>query len=217
MSGKVRRVDWSPSEWLAGTRGVLTMREVGVYDCVLNLIYDRGGKAPNDAAFIAGHFKPEGEGHRAQAWLTRHTRAALDRLIELEKLHASADDLWLTNGRADTELGKAHGRIISATHAGIASGQARRDGRVRQPSIRRRSAADGPPMERPKVSAANDLARTAVRNHQPPTINHDHKNHTDAARDPARDRGAPGRAPSKPDPRLEALAAKARAKLMKGE
>jgi hypothetical protein len=128
VTRKVRRVDWSPAEWLAGTRGLLTMPELAVYDVVLNLIYDRGGEAPNDAVYIGGHFKAGGTSKHSQTYsaLTIATRTALDRLIGLGKLHVSSDGERLTNGRADVELGRATRRIESASRAGTASGRARR-------------------------------------------------------------------------------------------
>jgi uncharacterized protein YdaU (DUF1376 family) len=44
---KVRRVDFSPDEWIAGTRE-LTMEERGAYWDVCALIYSRGGPIPDD-------------------------------------------------------------------------------------------------------------------------------------------------------------------------
>lgn len=230
MTRKVRRIDWSPSEWLAGTRGVLTMRELAVYDVVLNQIYDRGNACPNDADFINGHFKPESASHRrSRAWLIRSTRAALDRLIEIGKLRLSNDGQWLTNGRADVELGKAGERIVGATRAGIASGASRRAKAALTPRWSRAESA----LTKPKSFPANGLARTSVRNHQPPSDHTLSENHTGAARDPAPEpQAAPGRAPiasnegakintptkpkSESQQRLEAAAAAARAKFMKG-
>jgi hypothetical protein len=213
---KVRRIDWSPDEWLAGTRGVLTQRETAVYDCVLNMIYSRGGEAPNDAKYIAGHFKPDSErdSRQARASLTAHTQQALDRLITLDKLRPTPDGRWLTNGRADTELGKANERIVGAAKAGFASGRARRANR--QPTGTQLAPNRHP--RRSKASDNNDLDRTSVRitNHH-----YDHesvsKNSTEAAREPAPDQTAPARAPAKRDPTLDTLAARARARFMKGE
>ena len=131
MADKVRRVDWSPDEWLSGTRGLLTMRELAVYDFVLNTIYSRGRDCPDDAAFVLGHFKPEYlANHRmTHARELAIVRAAIDQLVAVGKLHrqTTADgQRWLVNGRADHELAKARGRIVSASRAGIASGKARR-------------------------------------------------------------------------------------------
>jgi uncharacterized protein YdaU (DUF1376 family) len=163
--GKIRRVDWSPSEWLAGTRGVLTTTELAVYDLVLNIIYDRGDAAPNDPAYLAGHFKLG----RHETWrgITRSVRASLDRLIEVGKLRLSNDEQWLSNGRADLELGKANDRIDGASRAGVASGVARRTPRHRA-DIGRTSGEHRADIKR-EASHVNGLARTSVRiiNHQP--------------------------------------------------
>lgn len=181
---KVRYVNWTPSDWLAGTRGLLTQRQLAVYDTVLNLIYDRGGPAPNDAAYIAGHFRADE--HETARGLAISTRASLDRLIELGKLHVSQDGQWLTNGRAYEELGKANGRIDSAANAGIASGESRR----RQARADRRLTARSPPVEgkiaarsNGKYSHSNGLARTVVRNQEPQTKN---STHGEISSDPAR-------------------------------
>jgi len=171
VSDKVRRVDWSPSEWLSGTRGLLNPFEVGIYDFVLNTIYDRGGDCPDDAKFIAGHFRHDRDHGRSFAGMTRQTRHAVDRLIKLGKLRVqrtSDGQRWLVNGRADAELNKARGRIVSAARAGIASGAARRAARKQRTSSAQ--AAHKQPELPLKSSDDNDLDRTAVRNHQPSTI-----------------------------------------------
>jgi len=193
---KVRRIDWSPDEWLAGTRGLLTQREAAVYMAVLMVIYSRAAPCPNDPGFIAGQFKPGH--HESAAALARATRAALDRLIELDKLHLSADQQWLTNGRADAELNKARERIGGAVRAGYASGRARRAKRHDLAPTSRGPRAD----PQPKSSSANGLARTAVRNHQPP---YDHESEreisTVAAREPSPEpQAAQARALTGPDP-----------------
>jgi hypothetical protein len=166
---KVRRIDWSPDEWIAGTFGVLTVAEAAVYMAALMVIYSRGGHCPNDAAFIAGHFKPgTGRADRRQARLTMLVRDALDRLIELGKLNPTPDRQWLTNGRANAELSKAGERIVGAARAGIASGAARR--------AQARSGTTVAPQRHHSGTTAqgellpnNDLGRTTVRNHQPPS------------------------------------------------
>jgi uncharacterized protein YdaU (DUF1376 family) len=212
---KVRRIDWSPDEWIAGTFGLLTPREYAVYMAVLMVIYSRGGECPNDAAYIDRHFKstlPLNATRQQRAAATMRVRQAINRLIELGKLRPS-DGGGLTNGRANHELAKAQDRIKSSIKAGLISG--------RQRANREPTASQPRANSYPTVSPARknkDLAPTRVRNHQPSTIKSSlSESLTDAARDPAPDQTAPGRAPAKPDPRLEALAAKARAKFLKGE
>jgi uncharacterized protein YdaU (DUF1376 family) len=238
---KVRRIDWSPDEWIAGTFGLLTQPEYAVYMVVLMVIYSRGGECPNDAAYVDRHFKsdlPMNATRQQRAAATMRVRRAIDRLIELGKLRP-ADSGGLTNGRANHELTKAQDRIKSAVKAGTASGQQRAN---RDPTHRQnptgvglvggRQRANRDPTHTqlqansyPTVSPARknkDLAPTRVRNHQPSTIISSlSENITDAAREPAPSQSAPARAPAKPelklDPRLEVAALAARQKLLKGE
>jgi hypothetical protein len=124
-------------------------------------------------------FRSKGEHRQSGTGNVRRTLEALRILITLGKLRVQTDyrGRWLVNGRADIELGKARGRIVGAARAGIASGEARRN---------RRSSAAHPTDNRtsspPKSSDDNDLDRTAVRNHQPPTIKTVSNNSTDAPR-----------------------------------
>jgi hypothetical protein len=219
MADKVRRVDWSPDEWLSGTRGQLTITELAVYDVVLNTIYSRGGRAPNDAEFMFGHFKPM---YRRNHHLTRKgeiamIREALDQLLALGKLRLTADGQWLTNGRADVELGRAGERIVGAVRAGIASGVARRARRSGQTSpLPPHSLPTSSPGNASRSSNSNDLTRTSVRNHQP-SYDHDvSTTETEAARATVRvsDALPAARPTTKLDPRLEAAAKAARAKLL---
>ena len=121
MSKVQPRIDWSPSEWLSGTRG-LGMDETAVYITVINIIYDRADACPNDADFIAGQMVRSGKRNRnSHAGTTARTVAALGRLIDLGKLHLTPDGQGLTNGRAERELNKARERMRGAVRAGIAS------------------------------------------------------------------------------------------------
>jgi hypothetical protein len=233
MAGKVRHFDFHFSEWLAGTRG-LGFGTTAVYITVIAIAGDRGGLCPNDASYIAGQIVEPGTERQALSGATRLTRHALARLVELGKLHISADGQWLTNGRADIELNKARERINGATRAGIASGQARR--------ARARTATSQPHHSHiaatPVSKKTNGLARTSVRNLQPYESSLS-ESLTDAAREPSPEPQAsqarahtgpevplpptpfegeakpPTPAPKTAD-RLAALAAQARAKLLKG-
>lgn len=49
---KVRRVDFSPDEWLAGTLG-MSPEEIGVYITICALIYSRGGDVPDDETYLS--------------------------------------------------------------------------------------------------------------------------------------------------------------------
>lgn len=210
---KVRRIDWSPDEYIGGTFGRLTTEEHGMYCVVLNMIYSTGG--PIDADWL----------RLAHACCSRpHAMQRLvGALIRKGKLRFIADGR-ITNGRADRELGLAADRIEDARRAGRASGAARRavgNNRVgAHPPIIRRSPPDETDDPRKRSRPNNRIAERPFVS-SPPTIK-DHEslpaNHTDAAREPSPEpKAAQARAPAKPDPNLEALAAKARRKFMKGE
>lgn len=238
---KVRNIDFNPTDWLEGTRGI-GIDETATYWTVCALIYARDGRCPNDVDFIVGQLVSTGRRNRQSvAGATKRVRAALARLIDLDKLHVSPDGQWLTNGRADVELGRAQGRIIGAARAGIASGKARQTRALGSARSMHRQRTFNAPSSPSQSSKSNGLARTSVRNHQPPyDYESDTKNITDAARDPAPEpQAAPGRAHPGPEPtlpatpfegekrppsparktadRLAEMAAAARAKLLRGE
>lgn len=217
MTRKVRRIDWSPDEYIAGCFGRLTTEEHGLYGVVLNLIYSRGGPVDCDLSELARYCCS-----RPQAM-----RRILDKLLAKRKLRLTVDGK-LANGRADVELGKAAVRIEDARRAGRASGDARRR------SADHRRIIAGSPADQQAVSEKrsrdfNGVTRTPVRNYQPSTESSLSDSESGAARDPARDAGATGRAPGKPDPkpaapapspktaaRLAELAKASRDRLLKG-
>jgi hypothetical protein len=197
---KVRRIDWSPSEWLSGTRG-LGMDETAVYITVLNIIYDRAGACPNDAGFIAAQMVRSGQRNsQSQSGTTARTRHALGRLVDLGKLHVTPDGQGLTNGRAERELNKARERMRGAAQAGRASGRTRTPSA--HPAHSQRIASAHPAGS--ELSRINELSRTSVRIKQPSTIkDHDTDltNSTEAAREPSpKPQAAQARAPALPEP-----------------
>ena len=211
---KVRRIDWSPDEYIGGTFGRLTTEEHGLYNVVLNMIYSTGGPVDADWRRLA---------HACCSRPHAMQRIAAA-LIKKGKLRFTADGR-LSNGRADRELGLAAERIEDARRAGRASGAVRRAvGKSRvgaHPPIIRRSSPDESDDPRKRSSDFNRVTGTPVRNYQPSTIK-DHEsvstNHTEAAREPSpKPQAAQARAPAKSNPTLEALAAKARSRFMKGE
>lgn len=206
MSGKVRRVDWYPDEYIGGTFGRLKADEHGVYCVVLNMIYSTGG--PIDADWL----------RLAHACCSRpHAMQRLvDTLIRKGKLRFTPDGR-LANGRADRELGRAADRIEDARRGGVISGAVRRNRVGTHPPLIRRSSRNDADDPQKRSSDFNRVSRSAVRNHQPTTIHEsDREISSDPAREPSPDRTAQARTRGKPDPRLEALAAKARRKLMEG-
>lgn len=99
MADKIRRVDFSPDEWLGGTVP-LSLAERGLYITACALMYSAGGPIPVD------HLKAACRDHG-------HTfNAALKRLIDLGKLieHGSQ----LINKRVSNELQNALKRSANA-------------------------------------------------------------------------------------------------------
>lgn len=113
---KIRRVDFSPDEWLAGTRD-LTLEERGAYWDICALMYSRGGPVADEEAWMA----------RTLGCDVRRWRRIRARLIELGKLRESVFDgrNCLTNSRAQREIAKATDRIDTAHRAAEASARSR--------------------------------------------------------------------------------------------
>lgn len=111
---KIRRVDFSPDEWIAGTRE-LTLEERGAYWDVCALIYSRGGPIADDEAWIA----------KALLCHVRTWRTIRTRLIKVGKL-ASVDG-QLINLRTLREIERAEGRLKSSRKAADLSAKTRRE------------------------------------------------------------------------------------------
>lgn len=110
---KIRRVDFSPDEWLAGTRE-LTLEERGAYWDVCSLMYSRGGAIADDDAWVA----------KALSCNPRTWRAIKARLIKKGKLRIEADHI--INLRTVREIQKAENRVNSARIGSEKSANARR-------------------------------------------------------------------------------------------
>ncbi len=169
---KIRRVDFSPDEFLAGTTD-LTLEETGAYWKACSLIYSRGGPVLDDEAWLA----------RALGCHVRTWRKVRERLFELGKLRLVDLDgrQHITNGRAERELGHATKRIDQAREAAEESARKRRekaegqarDGRGEGEGQARDGRGEG---ENSDVSAnINELDQagaTPRSSSQPSTINH---------------------------------------------
>lgn len=101
-----------PEDALSGMMG-LSLEERGAYNSVLDLIYTRDGKLPDDDRFIAGWL-----GCDVRVW-----KRIRGRLIDLEKLYSVGG--FLRNRRADEEVLTALSRVGSARDAGKASARSR--------------------------------------------------------------------------------------------
>lgn len=92
---KIRRIDFSPDEWLAGTAG-LDNAERGLYITACALIYSHGGPIPIDE--LRRHSRDHGNAFNRQ----------LSRLVTTGKLQRNGSDL--ANKRCEDELEKARKR-----------------------------------------------------------------------------------------------------------
>src|SRR5215475_3541692 len=106
MATKIRRIDFSPGEYLQGVSG-LTFEQQGVYWAVCSSIYDLGEPIKNDAQWIA---------RRAAGCSARRVRARIDDLLAMGKLRLTTEGR-LTNGRTEVELSRAVQRIFEARKA----------------------------------------------------------------------------------------------------
>lgn len=105
---KIRRVDFSPDEWLAGT-AELDIAARGVYITACALIYSRGGPIAHNVlrSFCPGDL--------------RVYRRALETLLTLGKLTES--DGYLSQKRCISELEVAEKRVVSAAENGRKGGR----------------------------------------------------------------------------------------------
>lgn len=110
---KIRRVDFSPDEWIVGTRE-LTLEERGAYWDVCSLIYSRGGPIADDDAWIA----------KALACHMRTWRAIKGRLVAKGKLRIEGG--FITNSRSLQEIERAEKRVSGARTAAEKSAEERR-------------------------------------------------------------------------------------------
>lgn len=107
---RVRRVDFSPGDWIGGTLG-MTLEEEGLYIRLVTRIYNHGGPIPSDRAGLA-HLC----GVRPQVM-----RRVLDRLIAMGKFDETSGKL--TSNRCETELKLAANRIETAQINGAKGGR----------------------------------------------------------------------------------------------
>lgn len=99
---KVRRIDFSPDEFIAGVRDLRSLELVGAYWLICALIYSKGGPVDDDPAFMTRFLNVHG--HK---W-----RAIRDALLSTGKLLVTTHNgrRALTNERAEHELNAARHR-----------------------------------------------------------------------------------------------------------
>ena len=109
---KVRRIDYSADEMLAGVSGQMTPEEFGVYWMVCTLIYSSGDAIEADVASIAARFRKTNP---------RTVRAILGRLVDMRKIQRNDAELMVK--RCRTELEKASERTRKARQNGTNGGR----------------------------------------------------------------------------------------------
>ncbi len=139
---KIRRIDYSPDEMIAGIAGQLDPLDFGVYWMICTLIYSRGGPIQDDAHWIAGVFKKTNP---------RTVNAAITRLIDSGKLQRNGAELMVN--RCRTELERAVNRTSKWVENGLKGGR---------PSNKNNNITKPSGYEEKNLSS----------NHQPSTINH---------------------------------------------
>lgn len=144
MTSKVRRVDFSPDEYISGVGGRLTAEQQGVYWMICATIMSEGGPIPLDARRLAA------------MCLMRPTRAqaVVEALLEMGKLSVTEEGL-LSQKRAVSEVEKSTKRIQTASENGAKGG---------------RPAAKDQQNQRPAKATGSSAAKL-TNNYQPPTIN----------------------------------------------
>jgi hypothetical protein len=145
---KVRRIDLSPSEYLAGVGGKLTLAEFAVYWQICLQIYDKGKPIDDDHYWLSRQF--------AHGTDPRSVRAAIESLVRSGKVERLDPDsnVWrngceLMVNRCLTELQRSANRAQTAQDNGTKGGRPKH-------------------LEEPGGLESEKLTI----NHQPSTINH---------------------------------------------
>lgn len=107
---KIRKIDWSFDEWIAGTVG-MTLEEEGLYARIINRIYSRGGDFPSDPVEIA----------RLCGVRVQIVRRLMPKLAK--KFEETGGKL--RSNRCETELKLARNRLKSSINNGKKGGRPR--------------------------------------------------------------------------------------------
>jgi uncharacterized protein YdaU (DUF1376 family) len=145
---KIRRVNYSPDEFLAGVQS-LSVEEIGFYWVACSLIYSKGGPIDNDPRWLG----------RNAGCQPRRARRLIGQLLAKGKL--SVDNAGrLTNGRAQREIKAATNRQRIASKAQAIGQQIRNERAGNSPDSaknkhlgRRRAAPVGPANHESRVTS----------------------------------------------------------------
>lgn len=186
---KIRHVNLSPDEFIAGTFGQLTLEQFAVYWTVCLAIYSKGKPIDEDAERFAAAFKWDLDDHQYRQRRSTVQRA-VDALVAMGKLDRDEQGR-LTNGRALDELAAAEQRVEIRRTNGRLGG--RPSGKVagKSPESRGKVSGKSPLSRGAAINETNDLAKPD--GSEPLTTNHQPlKTHTQSHTDAARERGGDG-------------------------
>jgi len=181
---KIRRIDFSPDEWIAGTVG-LDNAERGLYITACALIYSHGGPIPVDQ--LRGACRDHGHAFKRQ----------LDRLLSTDKL--SLNDGQIDNKRCANELQKAVTRAAKDLQKDSQSANANGlepYARSRARAGRRNHQPISSDLSGLKAKEGSELARTRARegaggasHASPASINHQSEAAAEAEREAQKQEG----------------------------
>lgn len=152
---KVRRVDFSPDEYISGVAGVLNASEQGVYWMICSLIMSEGGPVERNEKRIATLC-----GIRAS-----DTRKIINRLVEIGKISEQSGGK-LAQKRAQSEVELASKRIQTAIENGSKGGRPSKKDQQNQQN----SKPDGLFSE--KLSPTTNYQLSTTNEQQPRTSEH---------------------------------------------
>lgn len=158
VAAKIRRIDFSPDEFLVGVAG-MKPEEIGAYWIACSLMYSRGGPIVDDEAWIA----------RACGCSRRTWRTLKERLVTAGKL--SVSDGLISNSRTVREIERAKNRLNASRTAAEQSANARR-------TAAENEALSNDYNEIPEAGAQFSIELSPTNNDQPPTIKLIGENHT---------------------------------------
>lgn len=108
-----------PSDFLRGQHGI-GPAQIGAYNVIVDVIYDRAGTCPNDPRWIGGFL----------GCSPRMARSLIDDLLRLDKLYLDAEG-FLRNRRADHELAGVTAEHDQAVQSGAKGGQKSAENRAK--------------------------------------------------------------------------------------
>lgn len=109
---KIRRIDYSPDEMIAGIAGQLDALDFGVYWMICTLIYSRGGPIRDDEKWISRVFRNTNP---------RTVRASIERLVATSKVVRKDGELMVN--RCRTEIESSLNRVRKAAENGSKGGR----------------------------------------------------------------------------------------------